>query len=89
MDKCRSFYSHPELFDETCVDTPEKRIAFNHLHNNINALENKHENEANGKDTNKITIGTSEVPLNRHWYSQEDVRQRSVTGTKCEVNISV
>ena len=61
-------------FDETCVDTPEKRIAFNHLHNNINALENKHENEANGKDIDKITIGTSEVPLPRAWLCRGRLR---------------
>ena len=47
-------------FDETCVDTPEKRIAFNHLHNKVNALENVHENIDEGKDITKITMGTSD-----------------------------
>ena len=36
-------------------------MVFNHIHNNINALENKHEDETNGKDIDKITIGTSEM----------------------------
>ena len=44
------------VFDETCVDTPEKRIA-NHLYE-VNAPENIHENGLNGKDINKTTIGT-------------------------------
>ena len=53
--------------DETCVDTPEKRIAFNHLHNKVNALENKHDKRDIDEDINEITIGTGEVPLPRAW----------------------
>ena len=44
------------VFDMTCVNTPREN-SFYHLHE-VNNLENLHENGVNGKDLNKITIGT-------------------------------
>ena len=68
VDKTKAItarFHSTESIDETCVDTPEKRIAFDHLHNKVNALENKHDKRDIDDDINKITIGTSEVPLPR------------------------
>ena len=86
IDKTKAItarFHSTESIDETCVDTPEKRIALNHLHNKVNALEKVHENIDKGKDITKITMGTSEASLPRAWLCRG--RLSSLEQTSCIV----